>query len=135
MRNPTTPAANILSAYLHVQDGGRSVQLPVSDAFWEELSQGSHPELDAGRLLSAFSFDAPWSTWERHPAGEELVMLLSGSATVLLEEQGGDVREIALSAPGDYVLVPRGAWHTARTDEPTAMLFLTPGDGTEHRPA
>jgi mannose-6-phosphate isomerase-like protein (cupin superfamily) len=135
MKTLPMPAANILAAYLHVQDGGTSVQLPVSDAFWEELSQGGHPELDAGRLLSAFSFHAPWATWERHPAGEELVMLLSGSATVVLEESGGDVREIALRAPGDYVLVPRGAWHTALTDEPTTMLFLTPGDGTEHRPA
>jgi mannose-6-phosphate isomerase-like protein (cupin superfamily) len=127
-------AANILAAYLHVQDGGASVQLPVSEAFWEEVSQGARPELDAGRLLSAFTFAEPWSTWERHPAGEELVMLLSGSATLLLEDADG-VREIALHAPGDYVLVPRGAWHTARTGEPTTMLFLTPGDGTEHRPA
>lgn len=71
--------------------------------------------------------------WERHPAGEELVMLLSGAATVVLEEAGQE-RIVQLSDPGAYVLVPQNVWHTARTSVPTTMLFLTPGAGTEHRP-
>ena len=124
--------ANILGTYLHVRDGGTSTPLPVSDSFWEELGQGVHPELDHGRLLSAFTFAEPWTTWERHPAGEELVMLLSGQATLLLEEQG-KVRTEELRAAGDYVLVPPNTWHTAHATVPTTLLFLTPGAGTEHR--
>ena len=124
--------ANILDTYLHVRDGGDASALPVSEAFWEALGAGKHPELDEGRLLSAFSFSEPWTTWERHPAGEELVMLLSGAATLLLEEADG-VRAIELAAPGEYVLVPRNTWHTAHTTVETRMLFLTPGAGTEHR--
>ncbi len=126
-------AKEILSTYLHVRDGGKTDAIPVSDAFWEELAGGAYPQLDQGRLMSAFTFSEPWSTWERHPAGEELVMLLAGVATVVLEESGQE-RAVQLSEPGSYVLVPPNIWHTAKTSVPTTLLFLTPGSGTEHRP-
>jgi mannose-6-phosphate isomerase-like protein (cupin superfamily) len=126
-------ARDILDTYLHVRDGARTEEVAVSDAFWEDLAVGKHPQLDQGRLMSAFTFSEPWRTWERHPAGEELVMLLSGAATVVLEE-GGVERSVHLAKPGSYVLVPTNTWHTARTDVATTMLFLTPGLGTEHRP-
>jgi quercetin dioxygenase-like cupin family protein len=32
--------------------------------------------------------------------------------------------------PGDTVIVPRGAWHTAKIAGTTSMLFITPGEGT-----
>ena len=83
--------------------------------------------------MTAFTFSESWATWERHPAGAELVMLLSGAATVVLEEQDQE-RTVELDQPGAYVLVPPNVWHTARTTVPTTMLFLTPGAGTEHRP-
>lgn len=124
---------HILSTYLHVGDNGRIGPIPVSDTFWPDLAAGKHPQLDEGRLLSAFTFNEPWPSWERHPAGEELVLLLSGSASLVLE-QDGTQRIVALDAPGDYVLVPRNTWHTARTQVATTLLFLTPGAGTEHRP-
>ena len=126
-------ARDILSTYLHMRDGGRTDELPASDMFWEELAAGRHPQLDEGRLMSAFSFSGAWPTWERHPAGEELVMLLSGAATLVLEEDGREI-SMQLSEPGAYVLVPRNVWHTARTNVPATMLFLTPGAGTEHKP-
>ena len=128
-----SPANEIVDTYLHFRDGGRADVVPVSDSFWAELSAGKHAQLDQGRLMSAFTFSEPWSMWERHPAGEELVMLLSGAATVVLDESGQQ-RTVELSTPGAYVLVPRNVWHTARTAVPTTMLFLTPGAGTEHRP-
>jgi hypothetical protein len=124
---------NIISTYLHFRDEGQADVISVSESFWEEMAAGKHPQLDQGRLMSAFSFSEPWSMWERHPAGEELVMLLLGSATVVLEEFGQE-RTVQLSDPGSYVLVPRNVWHTARTSVQTTMLFLTPGAGTEHRP-
>lgn len=124
---------SIVSTYLHVRDDGRTDPIPVSESFWQELAAGKHSQLDEGRLMSAFSFSEPWSMWERHPAGDELVMLLSGSVTLVLEESGNE-RTVQLEAPGSYVLIPRNVWHTARTSVPTTMLFLTPGAGTEHRP-
>jgi hypothetical protein len=126
-------ANEILSTYLHVRDDGKTDILPVSELFWSELAEGKYPQLNQGRLLSAFTFSEAWCTWERHPAGEELVMLLSGSAIIIIEESGHE-RAISLCVPGAYVLVPRNAWHTAKTTVPTTMLFLTPGAGTEHRP-
>jgi mannose-6-phosphate isomerase-like protein (cupin superfamily) len=133
MGNTVSSAKAILSTYLHVRDGGKTDAIPVSESFWEELAVGAYPQLDQGRLMSAFTFSEPWPMWERHPAGEELVMLLSGAVTVVLEESGQE-RAVQLSDPGSYVLVPRNVWHTAKTIVPTTMLFLTPGAGTEHRP-
>ena len=126
-------ANDIISTYLHVRDDGRTDAIGISASFWQQVAAGAHPELDHGRLMSAFAFSEPWSTWERHPAGEELVMLLSGSARLVLEESGGE-RVVRLRRAGQFVLVPANVWHTAITDEPTTMLFLTPGAGTEHRP-
>lgn len=127
-----TSAKNILIDYLHVIDGGKTDLLTSSPSFWEDLAGGSYPQLDQGRLMSAFTFSEAWPSWERHPAGEELVMLVSGAAVLLLEENGAE-RAVELATPGDFVLVPKGTWHTAKTKVSTTMLFLTPGDGTEHR--
>lgn len=125
---------NLLGTYAHVRDDAGMNAVPANEDFWQLLGEGRFPELDRGRLLSAFEFDAPWSSWERHPTGEELVLLLSGACDLLLERDD-DVQRIRLERTGDFVLVPKGAWHTARTDRPTRLLFLTPGAGTEHRPA
>lgn len=83
--------------------------------------------------MSAFTFSDAWEIWERHPAGDELIMLLSGAVTVVLEESGIE-HAVELNEPGSYVLVPRNVWHTAKTSVPTTLLFLTPGAGTQHRP-
>jgi len=83
-------------------------------------------------LVSSFEFDADWPTWEIHPAGDEIVMLLSGEATLVLETENG-TEAATLSNPGTYLVVPKGTWHTARISTPTRMLFITPGEGTENR--
>ena len=80
--------------------------------------------------MSAFSFDSDWDTWEMHPAGDEIVCLLSGRASFELEGRG-HVGE--LTRPGEFLIVPRGAWHTAHTTVPTTMLFITPGEGTQDK--
>jgi uncharacterized cupin superfamily protein len=67
---------------------------------------------------------------ELDPAGDEIVCLLSGRATVILE----DGKRLELSEPGSFVIVPKGAWHTAKTAVPTKMVFVTPGEGTENKP-
>jgi mannose-6-phosphate isomerase-like protein (cupin superfamily) len=83
-------------------------------------------------LVSTFAFDTDWPTWEIHPAGDELVLLLSGEATLVLETARGE-EVVTLHEPGTYVVVRKGTWHTARTSTPTRMMFITPGEGTENR--
>lgn len=97
-----------------------------------------HERLDAGFdgfrghvLVSEFGFSEPWPTWERHPAGDETVILLSGDATLTLRAPEGDQR-VRLASPGDYVIVPRNTWHTAYPHVPTRMIFITPGERTEN---
>ncbi|MEQ9365713.1 MAG: cupin domain-containing protein [Leptospirales bacterium] len=103
---------------------------PTGPAMYEALDR-EYNQFKGHTLVSAFDFSEAWSSWERHPAGDEVVMLLSGRAEVILRGPDGD-QAITLDAEGSYVVVPRGVWHTAKTAEPTRMLFITPGEGTEH---
>ena len=85
-----------------------------------------------GRLVSMFTFSAPWESWEMHPAGDEIVLCISGRM-VLHQEMPEGVRTVALE-PGQYAVNPSGVWHTADVEGAATALFITTGLGTEHRP-
>jgi mannose-6-phosphate isomerase-like protein (cupin superfamily) len=125
-------APSLSSTYVHLPDETSASVVPVSDTFWDELSSGDRPALEHGRLVTQFDFSSDWPNWERHPFGDELVILLSGSAELLLELPSGTSRT-RMSAPGEFVVVPRDTWHTARTDKECSMIFITHGPGTDHR--
>jgi quercetin dioxygenase-like cupin family protein len=122
----------IENTFVALDDSSGARAIPVTDTFWPDLIGGRLGPLS--RLVSQFSFDTDWPSWERHPAGEEFVLLLEGSVEFVLEIDGKHKR-VALSQPGEYVLVPKNTWHTAKVRQPTRMLFITPGEGTENRPA
>jgi mannose-6-phosphate isomerase-like protein (cupin superfamily) len=126
------PAPSLSTTYVHLPDQTSASLVPVSDSFWDELTSGERPALQRGRLVTQFDFSSDWPTWERHPEGDELVVLLSGSAELILEHESGESRT-RLATPGEFVLVPRDTWHTARTQEACSMLFITHGAGTEHK--
>ncbi len=105
-------------------------QLQVSPDIYQQLG-ARYDGFRAHLLISAHEFSENWSTWEKHPAGDELVILLSGAAQLLIRQETGDER-ITLEAPGDFAIVPRDTWHTARVAQPTRMLSVTPGEGTEN---
>jgi mannose-6-phosphate isomerase-like protein (cupin superfamily) len=86
-----------------------------------------------GRLISAHTFSEDWDMWEMHPHGDEAVICISGSATLHQELADGEVTSVTLS-DGDFVINPRGIWHTADVSGEVTMLFITAGLGTEHRP-
>jgi len=85
-----------------------------------------------GRLVSHHSFAGPWTTWEMHPLGEELV-LRTGGAITLHQEVGGGIRSVALRA-GDATVNRPGVWYTADVDGTATALFVTAGTRTEIRP-
>ena len=89
-------------------------------------------ELPPGRLVSMVESDADWLSWEHHPNGEEMIIQLSGQLILILEFSGSIVEQKLRE--GDFVVVPRGVWHTANVSAAGRALFITPGDGTENRP-
>jgi quercetin dioxygenase-like cupin family protein len=85
-----------------------------------------------GRLVSLSSFSESWTSWERHPAGDEAVICTAGEITLIQELPEGP-RRTTLRA-GEYAINPRGVWHTADVADRATALFITAGAGTEHRP-
>jgi quercetin dioxygenase-like cupin family protein len=69
---------------------------------------------------------------ERHPDGDELLYLIAGQATVLLERAEGEER-IELAA-GNACIVPRGLWHRVVPRGEITLLYATPGPNAERRP-
>ncbi|XOV87785.1 MAG: cupin domain-containing protein [Pseudomonadota bacterium] len=102
--------------------------LPVTPTFFQDLAS-NHPH-SGSALISTFDFDEPWGVWEMHPAGDEFVYLLSGDTDFTLHDGKEVIGTLRVSTPGEYVVVPKGCWHTAHPHVPTSMLFITPGDGT-----
>lgn len=64
------------------------------------------------------------SEWERHQNGDEFVLAVEGSTTVILLVQGAEHR-IALGA-GDLVIVPAGVWHRFEESESLKVMSVTP---------
>ena len=123
---------DLSSTFVVLQPDQATAQVDVTPTVFEDLDR-RFAGFKAHVLMSSFSFEADWPTWEMHPAGDEVVCLLSGDVRMVLAREGGE--EVAhLSKPGEYIVVPKGTWHTARTSVPTKMLFLTPGEGTQNRP-
>jgi mannose-6-phosphate isomerase-like protein (cupin superfamily) len=132
--NPPGPF-DLKSTFIHLGLGARATPLP--DFRWtpEYLAgyeQRFASDGDEGRIVVMNLQDATWDQWERHPAGEEVVVLLSGRVD-LIQEIDGSERRVELR-PGLAVVNPPGVWHTAEVHEPGDALFITPGRGTEHRP-
>jgi quercetin dioxygenase-like cupin family protein len=86
-----------------------------------------------GRLVSHSTFTESWTSWEMHPLGDEVVICLTGTMTLVQEFPDGKTATVTLAA-GDYVINPPGVWHTADIEGEASALFITAGMGTEHRP-
>src|SRR4051794_20759422 len=110
---------------------------PMLDFGWTAEQLAAYGERTAsdgneGRLVTMGRQGETWDSWERHPAGEEVVLLLSGRVD-LIQDLDGEHHRIELH-PGQAVVNPAGVWHTSDVIEPGDALFITPGQGTEHRP-
>jgi uncharacterized cupin superfamily protein len=128
-------AFDLSRTFVHLSPGSRVTPLP--DFEWTPEHVEAYRRRFAadgadGRLVCVVAQDATWDGWERHPGGEELVVLLSGRVDLVQEIDGAD--HVVELRPGDAMVNPKNVWHTARVHEPGVGLFITPGDGTEFRP-
>jgi|ERR1700733_1864355 quercetin dioxygenase-like cupin family protein len=67
---------------------------------------------------------------ERHPDGDEFILILSGRVTVTVDSSASDALELG---PGDACIIPKGEWHRVHLMEPTRLLHITPGPNGDHR--
>ena len=98
------------------------------------MAYGSRNAADGheGRLVAIHTFTEPWSMWEMHPKGSEVVVCLKGHLT-LIQERGTEHVRIEIPE-GAAAVNPPGIWHTADVSGPTTALFITAGEGTAGRP-
>jgi mannose-6-phosphate isomerase-like protein (cupin superfamily) len=128
-------AFDLSTTHIHLGLGARAIPLPDfewSAEYLDGYSRRFADDGDEGRLVTMGPVEATWDSWERHPAGEEVVLLLSGRVDLIQRLDGGE-RRVTLE-PGQAVINPPGVWHTADVHEPGEALFITPGRGTEHEP-
>src|SRR5215510_10065180 len=84
---------DLLKNYFLLEPDGAAIGLPGGMDFWNQLMSGaaSDPGIrrlvgsEHGRLLTVLTMNADWTNWEMHPAGDELLFMLEGSATFLLD--------------------------------------------------
>ena len=93
---------------------------------------GPPPRIDGYTIGAPLMIREPPHGGEMHPDGDELLFLISGRVTVLLEDRDPP-REVNL-VQGEAFIVPRGVWHRVLVSEPSQLLYITPGPGGEHRP-
>jgi len=75
--------------------------------------------------------DVHGDVWERHPAGEEMLCVLEGRVVLTLAGADGAETDVLLDSRRCAV-VPRGVWHRLHIACPGKILFVTPGQGSEH---
>jgi quercetin dioxygenase-like cupin family protein len=120
---------------LHLGLGARAVPQPeFAGMEWYAGYGARHADDGAeGRLVALHSFAESWTSWEMHPAGDEVVVCTAGEITLIQELPNGSHDRVTLRA-GDYAVNPPGVWHTADVAGQATALFITAGVGTEHRP-
>jgi len=118
------------STYVNLRPDDSATTLKIGPRFWATVEKRT--DLNSGRLVGTTSQKKDWPIWERHPGGDEILVLLSGELELVLDTRGG-TRKIRLKA-GETFVVPRNTWHRALVKKPGKLMFITPGAGTEHRP-
>lgn len=119
---------------LHLGLGARATSQPefTGMEWYAAYADRTAADGNEGRLVSLYSFTENWTSWERHPLGDEVVVCMAGEIT-LIQETADGTASVTLR-PGDYAINVAGTWHTADVAGHATALFITAGMGTENRP-
>ncbi|MSP74997.1 MAG: cupin domain-containing protein [Rhodospirillaceae bacterium] len=123
-------AFSLAATYIHLRPDDSALAMEGGDKFWAGVED--RRDLEQGRLMGVMPQTADWDHWERHPAGEEILTMLSGELEIVLAMKAGEER--AVLKAGQTLVVPAGIWHRGIVRIPGELLFVTAGAGTEHRP-
>ncbi|MFF3285592.1 cupin domain-containing protein [Streptomyces sp. NPDC003023] len=133
--NDERNAFDLRTTPVHLGLGSRAK--PVEGFTWDpEVLQAYSAAVAAdgaeGRMVMIFDGEGLGDHWESHPAGDELVVCLSGAVTVTRDV--GGVPDRVLLGPGEATVNPAGVWHVVDMEGPTSILAISATLGTDHRP-
>lgn len=128
-------APRLEERFIHLGLGATAVEEPPFAGMEWYAGYGARHSADGreGRLVSQYTFTEDWTAWEMHPSGHEVVICTAGAMVLVQEDADGRIAETALAA-GEYAINPPGVWHTADIAEQATAIFITAGEGTQHRP-
>lgn len=129
--------SNLAASSLHdhcihlARDGTMQFFAKTSEAF---RKASRDPGAMDGRLLAlhhvSSARDVHYPDWEMHPAGDELLIVASGSLSVEYR-QGETTHTAALPSPAAFI-VPAGVWHRVIVHESSVLIAITPRLHTTH---
>jgi mannose-6-phosphate isomerase-like protein (cupin superfamily) len=108
---------------IHLTDDLAVAPISVDSSFWTHGTP-ERTEFAEGRVVCVSDYTATWLWWERHPVGDELVLVLSGEVDFLIKT-GSGLHSVTMGA-GHAAVVPAGAWHRAVIPLHARLLFVTP---------
>jgi mannose-6-phosphate isomerase-like protein (cupin superfamily) len=117
------------TTYLNLDGAGAVTPLPVVPDFWERIDDNPAA---GGTLVTMSTGEGDWAHWEMHPKGDEVLVLIEGAARILFDCDGR--QEAHDMAPGSTLVIPAGTWHRGVNQTAARILFMTYGEGTQHRP-
>ena len=120
---------------IHLGPGGSAFVQPEftgAMSWYEGYGERHGNDGIEGRLVAMHSFSESWTSWEMHPKGSEVVVCVAGEI-ILIQEIDGEHVSVTLKT-GEYAINPPGVWHTADVEGSATALFITAGEGTDHRP-
>jgi mannose-6-phosphate isomerase-like protein (cupin superfamily) len=115
---------HVLSGLKHLPN--RSPEMAFGDEASEAFAEVA-PYRDGAVYVSYYSGS---SEWERHPNGDEVVMVLDGTTTVILLKNAAEERFFL--AQNELVVIPAGMWHRFEGSDRLKVMTITP-QPTEHR--
>ena len=126
----------LAESFVHLGLGATAVPQPLFEGgmeWYEGYGQRHGADGREGRLVSQHTFTEDWDSWEMHPVGDELVICTAGRMVLTQEFPDGRQEQVALEA-GEYAINAPGVWHTADIEGAATAIFITAGEGTQHRP-
>jgi mannose-6-phosphate isomerase-like protein (cupin superfamily) len=99
---------------------GRTPQSTMADRKGSAARLASYR--DGGLSITKF---AGKGYWEAHLAGDELIHILDGTATLEMVCDDGPPKSFALS-PGMIAVNPRGTWHRFQSPQGVTLMAATP---------
>ena len=120
----TRDAFDLRRSVVHIfRNGSAEISEPPS---------GPHRRIDGYEVGAPFMTQSAPHGGEVHPDGDELLFIVSGRVTVVLEDEEPP-RRVDVDC-GQAFIVPQGVWHRVEIDEPTQLVYVTPGPRGAHRP-